>query len=188
MLKLCQHENLVQLIDTYETAENMFLVMEYVKGQDLLEYLKQRKYHLSEHHVKQIALSLLNGISYLHKLGVVHRDLKLENVIMSELSDDAEPKIIDFGLTKILTPHQKTSEPYGTVGYAAPELLSCQPYSFNVDVWSLGCICYALICGSLPFDAGRNEESKRRTIEDKLKFKGRVWTSTVSSYFVDLLS
>lgn len=59
--------------------------------------------------------------------------------------------ICDFGLSKILAPGQKTTESYGTVGYIAPEVLLKQQYSFGADVWSIGCIAYALICGTLPY-------------------------------------
>jgi serine/threonine protein kinase len=63
------------------------------------------------------------GVKYLHSFGIVHRDLKLENVMMQDASDSAIPKIVDFGLSKIIGPEEKASEPFGTVGYVAPEVL-----------------------------------------------------------------
>lgn len=62
------------------------------------------------------------------------------------------PKIVDFGLAKMIGPSEKAEEPFGTLGYVAPEILLKKPYSFPCDLWSFGCILYALICSSLPFD------------------------------------
>jgi serine/threonine protein kinase len=91
-------------------------------------------------------------MKYLHSYGIVHRDLKLENIMMTECSDRGIPKIVDFGLAKIMGPNEKSQDPFGTVGYVAPEVLKKEPYGFNCDMWSFGCLIYALICGSLPFD------------------------------------
>lgn len=65
-----------------------------------------------------------NALSYLHSYGIIHRDMKLENVMMSSSSDTAIPKLVDFGLTKILGNNEQTREAYGTIGYCAPEVLS----------------------------------------------------------------
>ena len=83
------------------------------------------------------------------------------------MSDDAEksvPKMIDFGLAKIIGPTKTTSEPFGTLGYVAPEVLRKDPYTFSCDVWSLGCIIYALLSGSLPFDHESQTEAIRLTL------------------------
>lgn len=88
----------------------------------------------------------------MHSYGIVHRDIKLENVMMSDTSEKAVPKLVDFGLAKIIGPSEKTTEPFGTLGYVAPEVLKKEPYTFSCDLWSLGCITYALLSGSLPFD------------------------------------
>ena len=66
----------------------------------------------------------------MHSYGVVHRDLKLENIMMSDQTDNALPKIVDFGLAKMIGPQEKADEPFGTLGYVAPEILLKKPYSF----------------------------------------------------------
>lgn len=81
----------------------------------------------------------------------MHRDLKLENIMMTDKSELSTPKLVDFGLSKIIGPMEKAIDPFGTVGYAAPEILKKRAYSKEIDLWSLGIIIYALICGSLPF-------------------------------------
>ena len=65
----------------------------------------------------------MQGVKYLHGLGIVHRDLKLENIMMNEAGDKALPKIVDFGLSKIIGPNETATEPFGTLGYVAPEVL-----------------------------------------------------------------
>ena len=88
----------------------------------------------------------------MHNYGIVHRDLKLENVMMSDTTEESIPKLVDFGLAKMIGPNEKALEPFGTLGYVAPEVLKKQPYSTSCDLWSYGCIIYALLSGSLPFD------------------------------------
>ena len=95
---------------------------------------------------------MMDVLHYMHGKGVVHRDLKLENIMMTEGSERGHPKIVDFGLSKIIGPTETANEPFGTLGYVAPEVLKKQPYTFSCDVWSIGCILYALLSGSLPFD------------------------------------
>lgn len=110
--------------------------------------------------------------------------------MMSDTSDKAIPKIVDFGLSKIIGPNETAIEPFGTLGYVAPEVLKKQPYTFSCDVWSLGCITYALISGSLPFDHNDQKELIRMTMEDTLKFDLSVWdrvTSSCKSLITDLL-
>ena len=111
----------------------------------------------------------------MHQFGIVHRDLKLENIMMSDSTDQAVPKIVDFGLAKIIGPSNTASEPFGTLGYVAPEVLRKHPYTFSCDVWSLGCIVYALLSGSLPFDHESQKETIRMTLDDKLVFDLPCW-------------
>ena len=79
----------------------------------------------------------------------MHRDMKLENIM---LDSTGYLKVIDFGLAKMIGPNERATEPFGTLGYVAPEILEKKPYTFSCDLWSLGCIVYALLCSSLPFD------------------------------------
>jgi len=101
--------------------------------------------------------------------------------MMSSKENNAIPKLVDFGLSKMIGPTEKASEPFGTVGYVAPEVLKRQPYSFSCDVWSIGCIVYALIAGSLPFDSDDERETKRLTMEEPLVFVEGVWKTTSKS-------
>ena len=95
--------------------------------------------------------------------------------MMDNNEDDAIPKLVDFGLTKIIGPNETTTEPFGTLGYVAPEVLQKQPYYMTCDLWSLGCIYYALLSGSLPFDHESQKETIRMTINDPLVFDLPCW-------------
>lgn len=149
--------------------------MEYFTGGDLYDYLQKRNFSIGEERVRQISLQLVLGLKYLHGLGIMHRDIKLENIMMSDDSDTAVPKIIDFGLAKFIGPSQKTAEPFGTVGYCAPEILQNQKYSIGCDIWSLGCLIYAMLTQCLPFEEETESDTIKATCYDKLKFDSAQW-------------
>jgi serine/threonine protein kinase len=121
-------------------------------GKDMFDYLQQRTFMVGEQRVKELALQIAEAINYLHNYGIVHRDIKLENIMMSDESNESVAKLADFGLSKIMGLSEKADEPFGTLGYVAPEVLKKEPYSFSCDLWSFGCILYSLLSGSLPFD------------------------------------
>lgn len=152
-LTLCgTHANVMTLYDFFENEEFYYLITEHIQGGDLFDYLKARDFSLTETRVKEIVSQLLQALSYIQSFGVIHRDIKLENIMMSTNEESAVPRLIDFGLSRVLGPTQTTTEPYGTLGYVAPEVLQKRPYSFTCDLWSIGCISYALLSGYLPFD------------------------------------
>ena len=124
-----------------------------MQGADLFDYLTEREFKLSENRVREISFQLAQGLKYLHSFGIVHRNLKLENIMMTDTTETSVPKFVDFGLSKMIGPQEKADEPFGTLGYVAPEILKNKPYNFSCDIWSLGCIIYAIVSRSLPFDS-----------------------------------
>jgi serine/threonine protein kinase len=111
------------LIDIFENSDYFYLVLELMNGSDLYHYIKSRKGELSENRIRDISLDIANGLSYMHSLGIVHRDMKLENIMMTDNSENATCKLADFGLSKIMTPTEKTNEVVGSLGFCAPEVL-----------------------------------------------------------------
>jgi serine/threonine protein kinase len=177
-------------LDLFESSKHYYIVLEYMQGKDLFDYIAKRSYQLPEERAKVVIFQVLQGVRYLHRFGIVHRDLKLENIMMSNATDRAVPKIVDFGLSKIIGPNETATEPFGTLGYVAPEVLKKQPYSYSCDMWSIGCILYALISGSLPFDHNNQKELMRMTMDDTLKFDLPIWdniSSQCKNLITDLL-
>lgn len=84
--------------------------MEYIQGRNLLEFMEKRDYQLPEAMVRHFGLQILRGVEYLHNLGIIHRDLKLENLMMTSDESDATVKIVDFGLSKIVGHNEKTQD------------------------------------------------------------------------------
>jgi serine/threonine protein kinase len=108
-------------------------------------------------------------------MGIAHRDIKLENIIMAREGDDSDIKLIDLGLSKLLGPTDTSTDPFGTLAYVAPEVLLQKPYRFEVDLWSTGVIVYVLLSGLLPFDAPTNRETARQTINNAVPFSHKLW-------------
>ncbi len=84
-------------------------------GGDLFSYLERRDFKISEDKARSVAHQIASALYYLHSYGIVHRDLKLENILMVDLSNESELKLVDFGLSKILGPNETSTEPFGTL-------------------------------------------------------------------------
>jgi len=151
-LKMCQHPNIIKLLDLFENIEHIYIVMEFLDGGDLFYFLEKRKFKIPEERARKITHSLAAALYYLHSYGIVHRDIKPENIMMENQTDTADVKIVDFGLAKMIGPSQFCGDLYGTLGYVAPEVLKQEPYGKPADIWSLGIIAHLLMVGFLPFD------------------------------------
>ena len=157
IMKVCQHPNIVRIYDTFENLDYIYIVLELLNGGDLFEYLEKRDFKIGENRARSLMHSLTTALFYLHSYGIVHRDIKLENILMTDNSDVGEPKLMDFGLSKMIGPNEFCNEPFGTIGYAAPELLSDQPYDKRVDIWSLGVVLFILLTGHTPFNGDSDQ-------------------------------
>jgi serine/threonine protein kinase len=124
---------------------------------------------------------MAGAIYFLHTYGIVHRDMKLENVMMSDNSEQAVPKLVDFGLAAVVSPDKRVKDSVGTVSYAAPEILEGKSYDKAVDVWSLGIIFYVLLVGYLPFDSEDKAEIVKKTINDPTPFDEDKWENISSN-------
>ncbi|TUV13731.1 Serine/threonine-protein kinase PLK1 [Bagarius yarrelli] len=140
----------------FEDDDFVFVVLEICRRRSLLELHKRRK-AVTEPEARYFMRQTIQGVHYLHNNRVIHRDLKLGNLF---LSDDMEVKIGDFGLaTKIEFDGERKKTLCGTPNYIAPEVLCKKGHSFEVDVWSLGCILYTLLVGKPPFETSCLKET-----------------------------
>lgn len=158
-ISMC-HDNILRLIDHFETASELYLVTEIAYGGELFDRII-RSGHLEESQASDITQSLMSAISYLHANNIVHNDLKAENIIFrSRNSYNMNILVADFGLARILHPEEKLVGVRGTLSYIAPEVLNGSGYDFAVDIWSIGVIVYFMLCGYMPFDCETDDETK----------------------------
>nr|XP_060642429.1 serine/threonine-protein kinase PLK1 isoform X2 [Anolis sagrei ordinatus] len=151
-----QHRHVVAFHGCFEDPNFVFVVLELCRRRSLLELHKRRK-ALTEPEVRYLLRQIIQGCQYLHSNRVIHRDLKLGNLF---LNDDMEIKIGDFGLaTKVEYDGERKKTLCGTPNYIAPEVLSKKGHSFEVDIWSLGCIMYTLLVGKPPFETSCLKET-----------------------------
>ncbi|KAI7906140.1 kinase-like domain-containing protein [Cokeromyces recurvatus] len=157
ILKSIQHPNIVHLETTMETEKMVCIVLEYVEGGELFDFVK--KLHkgnqsMNEIQVRTLFLQLLHAVKWLHERNIVHRDLKLENILIHK-DDHGEMvlKITDFGLARVIDPKSPLLVTRcGSEEYAAPEIIKQENYDGRkTDIWSLGIILYTLLVGYLPF-------------------------------------
>ncbi|KAG0174174.1 hypothetical protein DFQ28_004659 [Apophysomyces sp. BC1034] len=156
ILKYIHHPNVVQLEATMETERNLCIVLEYARGGELFDFVQQmhRNQQLDEQLVKKTFLNLVQVVQWMHQHNIVHRDLKLENILV-RIDDDGMPvvKVTDFGLARVVDPEAPTlTTRCGSEEYTAPEIVQGSGYDGRkTDTWALGIILYALLVGYLPF-------------------------------------
>ena len=158
--KSLHHPNIVAFEHYFEDSENVYLLIEICLNQTLNELLKRRK-KLTELEVQCYAVQIIKALKYLHSHRVIHRDLKLGNLF---ISDKMEIKVGDFGLaTKLEFDGERKRTVCGTPNYIAPEILEGKTgHSYEVDIWSLGVIMYTLIIGKPPFETNNVKETYKR--------------------------
>ncbi len=145
------HENIVKLHGTFENESTVFLVLEYCNGGNLYRFLKKNG-PLDEKMAVIITLQILRAINCLHSAGIVHRDLKLSNVLISDC-ETMRVKICDFGLAvRLEHPDEERFTMCGTPNYIAPEIAGQHSYGFPVDLWAVGCLFYCMTTGESPFE------------------------------------
>ncbi|XP_058880763.1 hormonally up-regulated neu tumor-associated kinase-like [Acipenser ruthenus] len=149
--QMIKHPNIVQLYETLETENSYYMVMELCLGGDLMDKICDRK-KLEESEVRMYTRQIMSAVEHMHRHGIVHRDLKIENFLLDEYNNI---KIVDFGLSNTLKPEYLSLEllntQCGSPAYAAPELLAHKKYGPKVDVWSIGVSMFAMLTGTLPF-------------------------------------
>lgn len=149
ILKRIQSSYVIKIYEYFETSDYIILVMEFMPGGDLLNYLQQNG-PLPEIICKELLFQILQGVKSIHNNSILHRDLKLDNILLDKFKKCI--KICDFGVSKFIKAKEIINEQCGTPAYLAPELILGAGYSgFGSDIWSLGVILYALFCGTVPF-------------------------------------
>ena len=150
ILKKTNHPNIIKYIDFYQDDYYYYIVMEYIGNGDLGDLLFERGLRIDES--KKIFCQLLSCIDYCHKNSIVHRDIKVENILVTN-KDDLTIKLIDFGLSIHSDSDLSKISKSGTLEYACPELLRAGAYDIiKADIWSMGVVLYVMITNRLPFE------------------------------------
>ncbi|OMJ86411.1 hypothetical protein SteCoe_12068 [Stentor coeruleus] len=177
------HPNIVSLYKIYESESTISLILEYFPEGDLFQRLL-KKNRLEEHNAAKLMMNLLDALNFLHENHVIHRDLKLENILMKCSDNDYEIKLGDFGLACISGDEEVLR--CGSPGYIAPEILNRQPYSSKVDIFGAGVILYVLLSGNFPFTGKDVGDVLLKNRKCMLSFSEKRWKKT-SEYAVDLV-
>jgi calcium/calmodulin-dependent protein kinase I len=166
VMKELNHPHIVQFFASIRSKSKLYIVMEMVTGGELFDTIVEREL-FSEQEVRSLMVNLLAGIDYMHERGVVHQDIKCENLLLSNTNDLGSVKIADFGLAMRFDKGQEelSQEACGTLGFLAPEVIKGKPHGKPVDLWACGVIMYILVTGRHPFDIpnadGSNMEAKQ---------------------------
>lgn len=149
IVTLLQHPHICGLRDVVRTNYHWYMLFEYVNGGQMLDYIISHG-KLKEKQARKFSRQIASALDYCHRNSIVHRDLKIENILISKTGDI---KIIDFGLSNLFSPRGHLKTFCGSLYFAAPELLQARAYTGpEVDVWSFGIVLYVLVCGKVPFD------------------------------------
>ncbi|GAA6043697.1 hypothetical protein JCM8097_007484 [Rhodosporidiobolus ruineniae] len=179
-----RHPHLLTLYELLATESSIYLITELCAGGELFDYLVEQG-RLSLPEARRIFGQLCLGVAYLHGEGVVHRDLKLENVLLDE---HVNVKIADLGFARETEKGRWLETRVGTVGYTAPEVLRGSKYlGEEIDIWSLGIIFYALVTGSLPFDDEDEDEDAMRELILKGEYDVPEWLDADAAALIRLI-
>ncbi|KAK3400562.1 putative calcium/calmodulin-dependent protein kinase type I [Sordaria brevicollis] len=182
------HQNILTLVDYFETMNNLYLVTDLALGGELFDRIC-RKGSYYESDAADLIRATLSAVAYLHDHGIVHRDLKPENLLFRTPEDNADLLIADFGLSRIMDEEQfhVLTTTCGTPGYMAPEIFKKTGHGKPVDLWALGVITYFLLCGYTPFDRDSDFEEMQAILNADYSFTPLEYWRGVSDSAKDFI-
>ena len=178
LMRLFDHPHILKLLDILESPRHLYIGLEYASGGELFQYVVSKK-KLSEEEAMHFFRQIIYGLEYLHSLGICHRDMKPENILLDERMNI---KIADFGFARFAKSNVAETS-CGSPHYVAPEVIAGGVYDGRAaDIWSCGVVLYAMLTGTLPFD-----DTSIRALLMKVR-KAQFVMPNVSQEFQDLLS
>jgi len=169
IMKQCDHENVVRFYDVAVSKTFVFIVIEYMPGGDLLEYLNYRGRPINPEYTARYMRQSLTGLQYLHGKGVAHRDIKPENLLLT--ADRQTIKLADFGLSHQATPDNPLFYTMcGSLTHIAPEVFRQKGYDNRVDIWALGVVLFVMLSVSYPFQDDNRNKLIEKILAGKIDF------------------
>jgi len=166
-----RHKNIVELYDSFEDGSGMYLVMEFIDGMQLDDYIAKKRGIIPHDEAVQIMVQVLDGLDYAHSRGIIHRDIKPENILIDE---DHNVKIIDFGIAKLIDSDENLAKTMmhqgvGTPFYMSPEQVRGEKLDARTDIYSAGIVLYYMLTGKNPYNQVTSEfELKKKIVEELL--------------------
>ena len=184
------HPNIIKIYEIFESQRSLYLVMEECKGGEIfdriIDHIQSKKMY-SEKDASIIFQQVMSAIEYCHNNGICHRDLKPENLLyLNQGPEQDNPiKVIDFGLSQMISTDKKLKTKVGTAYYVAPEILKGD-YTEKCDVWSAGVILYIFLSGDPPFNGPSDSEIYNKIAQMKYTFPEKKWKD-ISNEAKDLI-
>lgn len=174
VLRRVRHRFVIQLVEVFESRDKVYMVMELATGGELFDRIIA-KGSFTERDAIRVTKMVMEGLKYLHSLGITHRDLKPENLLYYHPGNDSKILITDFGLSAC----RRAGDEYmqtacGTPEYIAPEILARKPYNCLIDEWAAGVICYIMLSGTMPFDDENKTRLYRQILHAKYFYNSEV--------------
>ena len=183
ILQSIDHPFLVGMVFCFQTEERVYFVLPFIRGGELFQHLRQNKY-FPEEKVKFYAAIIGLSLEYLHKKGIIYRDIKPENILLDE---DGYLKLIDFGMAKILKDDEITNSFCGTPEYLAPEIITGEGHNRMADWWSYGTLVYEMLFGIPPFFSENVEKMYELITKSDLRFPKKFKVSDEAKDFLGKL-
>jgi len=183
-----KHKHVCDFKHYFEDKENCYIILELCEFQSMNELIKRRK-RLTELETSYFLSQLIDAVSYMHSEKVIHRDLKLGNLFLDK---NLHIKVGDFGLAIRLTaPEEKRRTICGTPNYIAPEVIEQDKekrgHSYEVDIWSMGVICYTLLVGKPPFESRDVKSTYERILSNQYTFPSNLFLSDHAKNLVSMI-
>ena len=184
VMKSISHQNIVKTYQIFDLKRTIYIVMEYVSGGDLFDFVAQHS-RLTETQAAQTMQSIFLAVEHLHRNGIVHRDLKPENILCVNQSWPLEIKVSDFGFSRFIDPSDDSDNnlrtQVGTVYFMAPEIIQNEGHGPPVDLWACGVIMYTILTGRLPFPGKNTREYFNNVRAGKVLFPSVLWKDISSA-------